>query len=81
MGSTAFRAISRPFLIGRALDGPCMPTVRPVERVRKRRASQCTAETDPKAEGACVEPLRPVVVCRVVFDAVGAQRSYPGRAP
>ena len=36
-GSTAFRAISRPFLIGRALDGPLLPTVRAVERVRKRR--------------------------------------------
>ena len=36
---------------------------------------------DPKAEGVCAEPLRPVVVCRVVFDAVGAQRSYPGRVP
>jgi hypothetical protein len=31
MGSTAFRAISRPLLlIGRALDGPLLPTVRPL---------------------------------------------------
>ena len=43
MGSTAFRAISRPlFLIGRALDGPLLATVRPIERVRKRRlATPC----------------------------------------
>ena len=41
-GSTAFRAISRPFLIGRALDGPLLPTVRAAERVRKaRRHPQC----------------------------------------
>ena len=36
-GLTAFRAISRPFLIGRALDGPLLPTVRAAERVREHR--------------------------------------------
>jgi hypothetical protein len=36
-GSTAFRAISRPFPIGRALDGPLLPTVRAAERVREHR--------------------------------------------
>jgi hypothetical protein len=41
-GSTAFRAISRPFLIGRAQDRPLLPTVRAAQRVRKRRlTSQC----------------------------------------
>ena len=72
------------FLIGRALDGPLLPTARAAERVRKRsRHPQCPPPTptrtqqntpDPKAEGVCTEPLRQVVVCRVVFDAVGAQR-------
>jgi hypothetical protein len=41
-----------------------------------------TAEhPDPKAEGVCAEPLHPVVVCRVVFDALGAQRPYPAVSP
>ena len=56
MGVNTFRAISsRPFLIGRALDGPLLPTVLPAERVRKRRlASQCTdthTAEHPRPEG------------------------------
>ena len=76
-GSTAFRAISRPFLIGRALDGPLLPTVRPVERVRKRRgASQCPPPAPtctqanapgPKAEGA-------FAAVRYASDSLNRQR-------
>ena len=50
-GSTAFRAISRPFLIGRAQDRPLLPTVRAAERVRKRRpASQCPPPTPTRTQ-------------------------------
>ena len=36
MGVNSLQGISRPFLIGRALDGPLLPTMRAAERVRKR---------------------------------------------
>ena len=76
-GLTAFRAISRPFLIGRALDGPLLPTVRAAERVRKRRRypsarhphRHAHSRTPPtRRPRVSVGPLRPVVVCRVVFE-------------
>ena len=76
------------FLIGGALDGPLLPTVRPlsvcgssagIPPVPATHTQQNTP--DPKAKGVCAEPLRPVVVCRVVFDALGAQRPYPAVSP
>jgi hypothetical protein len=62
MGSTAFRAISRPFLIERALEGPLLLTVRAAERVARKAspAGPTSSRLPPKAsnglEGVGVGP-------------------------
>ena len=43
MGVNSLQGISRPFLIGRALDGPLLPTVRAAERVGGARFESYSA--------------------------------------
>ena len=84
-GSTAFRAIGRPFLIGRALDHRCRRGGRPVERVRKRRLTSPVPAHPHRHAHSRTPPTRGPRVsvlsryarslsAGVVFNAVEAQR-------